>query len=312
MSAAWSSTSARRVGRRRAGTQNTTAKRLGASSRRVRRTCATRYPPRRSSRFTTCSAARSRLPKQPPPQPDPPTPDQASQIVTAAWGQDTMWGTLVWLVMVTGLLRAELLALRWSDVDLDDGYLAIRRNYVRAEGRPAEKDTKNHRLRRIALDPATVDVLTEQHERYKQRMADLGVDPQADALLFSYEPQFDKACNQDGITHRYQRMYEGIGLDSHLHALRHYSATELLTAGVDLRTVAGRLGHGGGGATTLRVYAAWKSEAAQPFDLLLRGACRRRPGSPARSLGRRRGITGRPCAALRVTRVGRSPRRRPR
>ncbi|MGH4004102.1 MAG: hypothetical protein ACRDSO_08310 [Pseudonocardiaceae bacterium] len=28
-------------------------------------------------------------------------------------------------------------------------------------------------------------------------------------------------------------------------------------AGVDVRTVAGRLGHGGGGATTLRVYAAW-------------------------------------------------------
>lgn len=35
------------------------------------------------------------------------------------------------------------------------------------------------------------------------------------------------------------------------------SATELLSAGIDLRTVAGRLGHGGGGATTLRVYAAW-------------------------------------------------------
>jgi hypothetical protein len=30
-----------------------------------------------------------------------------------------------------------------------------------------------------------------------------------------------------------------------------------LTAGVDLRTVAGRLGHGGCGATTLKVYAAW-------------------------------------------------------
>ncbi len=34
-----------------------------------------------------------------------------------------------------------------------------------------------------------------------------------------------------------------------------------LSAGVDLRTVAGRLGHGGGGATTLRVYAAWVSES---------------------------------------------------
>jgi DNA-binding GntR family transcriptional regulator len=32
-------------------------------------------------------------------------------------------------------------------------------------------------------------------------------------------------------------------------------------AGVDLRTVAGRLGHGSGGATTLRIYAAWVDEA---------------------------------------------------
>lgn len=46
-----------------------------------------------------------------------------------------------------------------------------------------------------------------------------------------------------------------------LHSLRHYSATELVAAGVDIRTVAGRLGHGSGGATTLRVYAAWVEEA---------------------------------------------------
>jgi integrase len=52
-------------------------------------------------------------------------------------------------------------------------------------------------------------------------------------------------------------MAADLGIDTHLHALRHYSATELLAGGVDLRTVAGRLGHGGGGATTLKVYAAW-------------------------------------------------------
>jgi len=56
-------------------------------------------------------------------------------------------------------------------------------------------------------------------------------------------------------------MAERLEIDTHIHALRHYSATELLTAGVDLRTVAGRLGHGSGGATTLRFYAAWVSEA---------------------------------------------------
>src|SRR6185437_10356196 len=48
-----------------------------------------------------------------------------------------------------------------------------------------------------------------------------------------------------------------LGIRTRLHSMRHYSATELLASGVDLRTVAGRLGHGPGGAITLRVYAAW-------------------------------------------------------
>jgi integrase len=50
-------------------------------------------------------------------------------------------------------------------------------------------------------------------------------------------------------------MAERLGITTHLHSLRHYSATALLTAGVDLRTVAERLGHGGG-PTTPKVYAA--------------------------------------------------------
>jgi site-specific recombinase XerD len=45
-----------------------------------------------------------------------------------------------------------------------------------------------------------------------------------------------------------------MGIEVTLRSLRHYAATEMLTSGVDLRTVAGRLGHGEGGATTLRVY----------------------------------------------------------
>ena len=75
-------------------------------------------------------------------------------------------------------------------------------------------------------------------------------------------------------------MCRQLGIDSHLHALRHYSATELLSAGVDLRTVAGRLGHGGGGATTLRVYAAWVSESDQRAAEIL-GSRVQRPPRPA-------------------------------
>jgi hypothetical protein len=65
------------------------------------------------------------------------------------------------------------------------------------------------------------------------------------------------------VTQRFIRMSARPGWDIHLHQLRHYSATELIAAGVDVRTVAGRLGHGGGGTTTLKAYAAWVSEADQ-------------------------------------------------
>ena len=65
------------------------------------------------------------------------------------------------------------------------------------------------------------------------------------------------------MTQRYSRMCARLGLDMHIHQLRHYSATELIAAGVDIRTVAGRLGHGGGGTTTLKVYSAWVAEADQ-------------------------------------------------
>ena len=58
----------------------------------------------------------------------------------------------------------------------------------------------------------------------------------------------------------------------HLHEFRHYSATQLLAGGVDLRTVAGRLGHSGGGAVTLRVYASFVAAADRRAAELLGGS----------------------------------------
>ena len=195
----------------------------------------------------------------------------AARILAAAWAQDEGWGALVWLVMVTGMRRAELLALRWLDVDMSAGVLTIRRNFVRSGARRIEKDTKTHQMRRLSLDQETVAMLTEHRARYEEEVRAVGAEPSPEAFLFSYQPLRDLPADPSGITHRYRRTCVAAGIDSHLHALRHYSATELLTAGVDLRTVAGRLGHGGGGATTLRVYAAWVEESDRRASDILGG-----------------------------------------
>jgi integrase len=211
--------------------------------------------------ITSNPAEVARKPRLPHPEPNPPTPDEAARILAAAWDQGDDWGTLVWLVMVTGMRRAELLALRWLHVDLVGGMLRIHRNYVRVRGHGIEKDTKTHQMRRIALDTATVEILAAHRARYEERVRALGEEPTDEAYLFSYAPLHDRPCHPDAVSRRYAKMCAGLGIDSHLHALRHYTATELIAAGVDLRAVAGRLGHGGGGATTLRVYTAWVNES---------------------------------------------------
>ncbi|MCE3555508.1 site-specific integrase [Pseudonocardia sp. RS11V-5] len=219
----------------------------------------------------------AKKPRQRRPQPEPPSAEEAARIAEAAWAQDEEWGALVWLVMVTGMRRAEVLALRWSDVNLGTGMLTIRRSYVRTGSRGIEKDTKTHQMRRISLDAETVAMLSEHRARCQTQVRALGAQLSEQTFLFSYRPVRDAPADPSGVTHRYGRMCSELGIDSHLHALRHYSATELLAAGVDLRTVAGRLGHGGGGATTLRVYAAWVGEADRRASEIL-GSRMKRPG----------------------------------
>lgn len=220
----------------------------------------------------------AKKPRKPAADPDPPSTADAARIVEAAWEITPDWGTFVWLVFVTGMRRAEVIALRWSNLDLDTGVVTIRRNWVSVTGQGSrEKDTKTHQARRLALDETTVELLREHRARYEAVMRELDVPASGDAYLFSYSPTYDRPYNPSGVTHKYARMCEQLGIDSHLHALRHYSATALLTAGVDLRTVAGRLGHGGGGSTTLREYAAFVVESDRRAAEIL-GTRLKRPG----------------------------------
>lgn len=197
----------------------------------------------------------ARRPKPKPSEPDPPSPAEAARLSEAAFKLDEDWGTLVWLVMTTGIRRGELCALRFSRIDLDAEVITISHNWVNGK----EKDTKTHQSRRIALDSETVTLLRDHKKRVQERVKDLEQEFTEDVFVFSSQntPDHRTPYSPNAVTQRYKDMAARLEITTHLHALRHYSATELLTAGVDLRTVAGRLGHGGGGATTLRVYAAW-------------------------------------------------------
>jgi integrase len=177
-------------------------------------------------------------PRQTPPQPDPPSPADAARIVDGAFATDDDWGTLVWLVMTSGMRRGEVCALRWSRVDLDVGVVDVRRSYRLRHGVGVEKDTKTHQMRRIAFDSETVALLTEHKRRCAERLRLLGGELTEDMYVFSNSRTFDpeRLCSPHSVSSRYRNLARRLEIDTHIHALRHYSATELLTAGIDLRT----------------------------------------------------------------------------
>ena len=194
------------------------------------------------------------------PNPQPPTAEQAAAIVTEAWA-DLDWGMLVWLAMITGARRGELCALRWDTLDLTAGVLTIRSSIAQRGARTWEKDTKTHQQRRITIDPDTLVLLRAFKRHCAQR---IGFDDMpGGAFIFSNAPDGRNWLKPDSVSQRYARMCARLGWDMNIHQLRHYSATELITSGVDITTVSGRLGHGGGGSTTLRFYSAWVAEADQ-------------------------------------------------
>ncbi|WP_203590593.1 site-specific integrase [Streptomyces sp. SID13031] len=180
--------------------------------------------------------------------------------------------------MVTGNRRGELCGTRWRHVDLATGVLHVQRAIGQYGGTTWEKDTKNEEDRRIVLDPETVLVLSEHRERCVARAAALGVKLAGDGFVFSRDANGAGHLKPDSATQRYGRLVERLGIDTSIHKLRTYNATELLAAGLDIRTAAGRLGHGGG-VTTMKHYVPWTTEADQraagtitPRDLARRAA----------------------------------------
>jgi integrase len=241
----------------------------------------------------------ARIPAAPQPDPQPPTAEEAARIMNAAWRVPGYLGPLVWLAMTIGARRGELCGLRWKHLQARhhgseehdctaagcEWWLSIRVSRAESQSGEFDKDTKTHQVRRIALDMTTVTILTDFRRHRETTAKAAGLPLVEDAYMFAASIDGSVPLKPRTVTQRYKRLVTQLGINTSIKMLRHYSATELLTGGVDLRTVAGRLGHGGGGTTTLKVYAAWVSAADQRAALIMldRMPARPVPGSPVGS-----------------------------
>jgi integrase len=103
----------------------------------------------------------------------------------------------------------------------------------------------------------------------RARLGEVAVPP--DAFVFSGDALGVTPWFPDSLSRRSRHLCDAAGLPKvRLHDLRHYVATRLPAAGVDVRTVAGRLGHRNA-ATTLNVYSHFVPEADREAAAVLAG-----------------------------------------
>ena len=184
-----------------------------------------------------------------------PSVEAVRSVIEAAEDRDPRLAPLLMLAALTGMRRGELCALRWTDVDFERCELDVSRSVVVVPGGLAEKGTKTHRFRIVALDEVGVALLLRHRANVEDWAQQAEVIVPDDAFVFSHAVDGSKPFRPDNVTGFFTRVRDSLGLhDVRLHDLRHFTATQLIGAGVDVRTVAGRLGHSDP-SVTLRVYS---------------------------------------------------------
>jgi integrase len=196
-----------------------------------------------------------------------PTPAQVSALIKAAEERDPVLGTAVALAALTGARRGELIALRWSDMDLATGSVKIARSLTVTHGKRHVGPTKTRASRDVALDPIGVEVLNRRWAHMVALSARTRSPMVPDPYVLSYQADGATPVNPDTLTHGFRTLCDLMEQPAHdklretlatakrtdlapserwpfrFHDLRHFSVTTLIAAGVDVRTVADRHGH---------------------------------------------------------------------
>jgi integrase len=174
------------------------------------------------------------------------------------------------LALASGMRRGELLALRWSDVDLDAGVIAVERSVTQVGLERIYVTPKNHERRDVNVDLRTVATLKTWRKVQLGERLEWGQAYQGDEdLLFTWED--GRPVRPDYVTKAFVKSQAGIDVPRlKLHEARHTHATILLRAGEAVHIVAKRLGHKDA-SVTLDVYAdAIPDDDAKAVDVFSR------------------------------------------
>lgn len=205
---------------------------------------------------------------------------QIASLLEALPDAPTQLSVVVQLALFTGARRGEICGLRWADIDLDAGVMAVNRNlsFIAHKG-PVFDLPKTKKSRRcIKLSDDCIALLKDYKQWQTRERLKVGTYWQREVtieggkrvrndLLFT-KPD-GKPFDPNKVSSWFPVFLREHGLPPcRFHSLRHSNAALLIAAHVPATTVAGRLGHAQV-STTTNIYAAMiRSSDAAAADAL--------------------------------------------
>lgn len=189
---------------------------------------------------------------------DPPSPPPSTVVAaeiedirTLVAHVETEWPS-IWAGLLvlgsSGCRRGELCGLQWDDFDEDAETLRFERSLSSTKKNPrGVKDIKTGKRgrRTVALGAVATRALVTHRKRQAEEHLAKGLGRSAWIFSIGGVP-----WRADYFTGTLAKIAAELGVKVNARGLRHYVATELIGAGVDLKTVSSRLGHSRVGTTT--------------------------------------------------------------
>lgn len=182
-----------------------------------------------------------RVPRPPKVEPTPLGVDEVKQLLDHV--REHRLRAMFVVFALLGLRRSEVLGLQWHDIDLDGGWLQVRRGLQRTDGRLQTTELKTLRSRRtVPLPSFVVEALREHWELQEKERVELAERwPQTE---FVFTTPIGTPIEPRNCTRIVQDQCERAGLRRvRLHDFRHGCVSVLLGLGVPPRTVMEIVGH---------------------------------------------------------------------
>jgi len=175
------------------------------------------------------------------------------------------------IALTTGARSGELLALRWSDIDLSTGVIRVRKSLLKIQQGFEVGETKTSASRRnIDIGANSVQALREHRRRQNQEALALGPAWQRNLDLV-FANRIGGFLNQTNVLRReFRPLLKKAGLPESIrfHDLRHIFASTALSKGMDVVRVSAMLGHSSP-ATTLGVYSHAMPGHGKPIAVVM-------------------------------------------